>query len=53
MASKFGFASFKKEFAEHASKMIQSYQNLEANKKTKKQNELGTFKNENDQEICN
>jgi len=53
MASKFGFASFKKEFAEHAGKMIQSYQNLETNKKKKKQHELGTFKNEQDQEVCN
>jgi hypothetical protein len=53
MASKLGFASFKKEFAPHAILMIQSYQSIDDNKKKKKQDELGTFKNENDQEACN
>ncbi|CAG8702775.1 43642_t:CDS:2 [Gigaspora margarita] len=41
------------EFAPHVNKIIQSWQNLAENKRKKKEAELGTFKDENDKEICN
>ena len=53
MTTKLGFAMFRKEFAPHAKKIIQSWQNLEENKRKKKEAVLGTFKDENDKEICN
>jgi hypothetical protein len=53
MTTKLGFAMFRKEFAPHVNKIIQSWQNLEENKRKKKEAELGTFKDENDKEICN
>ncbi|WNE40687.1 MAG: Chromosome partition protein Smc [Mycoplasmataceae bacterium] len=53
MSTKFGFAMFKDKFAPHANKIIQSWQNLDDNKRKKKEAELGTFKDENDKEICN
>ncbi|MEG7979161.1 MAG: hypothetical protein NY202_04655 [Mollicutes bacterium UO1] len=53
MSTKLGFAMFRKEFAPHVNKIIISWQNLEENKRKKKEAELGTFEDENKQEICN
>ena len=53
MTTKLGFAMFRKEFAPHANTIIQSWQSLEENKRKKKEAELGTFKDEQDKDVCN
>jgi uncharacterized protein YukE len=53
MTTKLGFAVFKERFAPHANKIIHSWQSLDENKRKRKEAELGTFKDENDKDVCN